>query len=542
MAIKAQLPDGTVLEFPEGTPDDVIDATVKRQIGSSQPKDESFLRGLYLGAREPLDVVASRLEQLPGVSGINRLGAALGLPTARQTLMETDIQRRQNASTGGQLLGNIAGTAAVLPVRAVTAPATIGQAALGGGLSSAALSRAQNVTDFASDVGAGGIFGAAAKPVVDLAGQIIAPRVSEGFKTLVKEGVYPTIGMAARDVGGMFGEGIAKLEEAATSLPGLGDIIDYARQSVGEDFGKAALNRAAQFANAVVPKNLQDDEAVTYIKNKLSQGYKRLVPSLNFNVTKDFIDEAKDVFQTLNIPSDKKSVIKGWGAIIKDNILDVADNTGRIAGENLQNVLSNLGDLSRTYMKSPDAFERRLGVGAAKLRAKWMDALAAQNPAQADDLRRLNAGWSNVSILQKATTGADGRITPTSLNRSVKAFGGGEMKGAFADLARAGRVTRGRTPDSATAGRLARNVLLTGGVGFGVDKIAEALGYDVVTPQQALAISLIAAPYSPAGRKQIATIMGRTPGIAAKTSAELLRRTAAPAATSSLITPRQRGQ
>jgi hypothetical protein len=540
MAIKAELPDGTILEFPEGTPDDVIDAAVKNQISSGQPTDQSFLRGLYLGAREPIDVLASRLEQMPGIQGINRLGAALGLPTAQQTLAETDIQRRQNKSGAGQLIGNIAGTAAVLPTRAVTAPVTLGQAALGGGLSSALLSRAQNLTDFASDVGAGTAFGAVTQPIAALGSQVIAPKISKEMQTLIKEGISPTIGMIGRDIGGLFGEKIiGKTEEALTSLWGLGDIIESARSSVGKEFGKAALNRAASFANSIVPENLQDDAAVSFIKTKLSEGYKKLVPSLKFDVTPEFISDAKDIFKSLNIPSDKKNVAKGWGAIIKDNILDAANKSAEIVGDNLQSVLSNLGDLSRTYMKSSDAWERRLGVGAAKLRSKWMEALAQQNPQQAAELSRLNSGWSNVSVLQKAVSGADGKITPTTLDRAVKAFGGGVRKGSYVDLARAGRSIKGTLSDSGTVARLVRNVGGIGAFGYGANEIAQNMGYEGITPQQASAIALIAAPYSPQGRKAIAAIMGRQPGVVSKAAANAFRRAISPAAAAGLITLRQ---
>ena len=37
--IRAELPDGTVLEFEEGTPDDVIDRVVKSHISGNPPSD-----------------------------------------------------------------------------------------------------------------------------------------------------------------------------------------------------------------------------------------------------------------------------------------------------------------------------------------------------------------------------------------------------------------------------------------------------------------------------------------------------------------------
>jgi hypothetical protein len=538
MAIKAQLPDGTILEFPEGTPDDVIDNAVKQQLGEAQPSDDSFLRGLYLGAREPLDVVASRLEQLPGVSGINRLGAALGLPTAAQTLSETDIQRRANTSGAGQIVGNIAGTAAMLPTRAVTAPASVGQAAIGGGLSSAALSRAQGIPEFLGDVGAGAAISGALQPVANVISGVIAPSVSRGLQTLRQEGVSPTIGMIAGEGGSLLGRGLQRIEEAATSIPGIGDVIQYSREQVGKDFEKSALNRAASFVGRVVPKELEGEEAVGWVKGKLQQAYNTLVPNLEFTVTRDFAKSAKGIFDDLGIPSSRKALQRDWVAIIKDSITDLADSDGMIRGKNLQDALSRLSKSSDVFMKSVDPFERRLGTGVANLRQTWMNALAEQNPGQAAALRQVNAGWAHQARLKKAASGAQGKITPSSLDRAVAAFGRGERRGPYADLARAGRNIPSRTADSGTATRLTRNLALTGGLAAGGQGIAQALGYEGVTPGQASAIALIAAPYTPQGRAAIARILGRTPSKASQALGITPRALLSPAAAAGLLTPR----
>lgn len=538
MAIKAELPDGTILEFPEGTPDDVIDNAVKQQLGGAQPQDDSFLRSVLLGAREPLDIAAARLEQLPGVEGISRLGAALGLPTAQQTLQETDIQRRQ-ASGAGQILGNIAGTAAMLPVRAVTAPATIGQAALGGGLASSLLSRAEDIPSFIGDVASGAAISGALKPVADIVAGTIAPSVSRGIRTLRQEGISPTLGMIVGEGGSLLGRGVQKLEEAATSLPGLGDIVQAAREQVGEEFERAALNRASSFIGRVVPKDLEGEQAVGWVKGKLQQAYNTLVPNLEFSVTKDFGQRARQVFDDLGIPSSRKNLQRDWLAIIKDSITDLADTEGMIKGKNLQDALSRLGKSSEAFMKSADPFERRLGVGTANLRQAWMEALAEQNPAQAIALRQINSGWAHQARLKKAASGAQGKITPSSLDRAVSAFGKGERRGPYADLGRAGRNIPSRTPDSGTATRLARNLALTGGLAAGGQGIAEALGYEGITPQQASAIALIAAPYTPQGRKAIAAILGRQPSKASQAVGVASRALLSPAAAAGLITPRQ---
>ncbi|HEY4250644.1 MAG TPA: hypothetical protein VGM87_05575, partial [Roseomonas sp.] len=87
--IEAQLPDGTTLQFPDGTADDVIDRAVQQQIGSgSRPPatPASLLGRLGMGARDALVGVAA----VPGMAydlagtGINAVTGgieALGGPS-----------------------------------------------------------------------------------------------------------------------------------------------------------------------------------------------------------------------------------------------------------------------------------------------------------------------------------------------------------------------------------------------------------------------------------------------------------------------------
>ena len=554
MTKKAQLPDGTVLEFPDDTPDAVIDAAAKRQLGiESAPADNSTLRGLGLGFREPLDIAASRLENIAGADIVNvlgprvgiplaqgmenvrNLGNVLGLPSAANVLSETNKMRAANTSKIAQLFGNIGGVTAMLPTRAVVAPRSLLEAAGGGAAASAALSQAQNEPELASDILAGSIFGAALKPVSDVVSGVIAPKASDALKTLAKEKVYPTVGMIlsqGEDLGSKF---VTGLEEGITSLPGIGDLVSLARDGVIQDFGRAAVNRAAQFIDQTVPKNLSGEEAVGWVKKKLGEGYNKLVPTLDFTVGVDFLDDAQRIFQSLNIPSSRQNLLDDWSAILKDNIFRVMDNNGRISGKNLQDVLSNLSDTASNLMKQSDGFERRLGTGVAELRRAWFDALAKQNASQADELQRLNAGYSITAQLQKATSQAAGRITPASLERAVTAFGRGQRRGPLADLARGGRIIPSKTPDSGTARRAFVGTAATGGlVGLG-NEIAQRYGYEGITPGEASAIALIAAPYTPAGRAAIAKILQRSPGKIAQATGNVFRLGISPAVSSSTI-------
>lgn len=558
MTKKAQLPDGTILEFPAGTPDSVIDATVKRELNvAPKTTDSSSARGFGLGFREPFDIIFSKLENIQapdiintlgpstgipiaaGLQNIRNLGNVLGLPTATNVLSETDKLRAENDAKIAQLFGNIGGTISALPFRPVAAPATLLEAAGGGALTSAALSRAANTPDFLSDVAAGTIFGTALKPVADIGANVIAPQASNALKYLVANKVYPTLGMITSQAEGLLPKFVSGIEEGITSLPGVGDIVSLARESSVKEFGRSLANKAAKYVNATVPKNLSGEQAVGWVKNKLSEGYKALVPNLDFEVKSDFLNDASKIYNNLNIPSSRSSLNDDWLAVLKDNIFGVMDSAGKITGDNLQNVLSNLGDTANQLMKSTDGFERRLGTGVSQLRKAWFDALAKQNPKQAADLKRLNAGYSITSQLQKATSGVGGEITPASLERAVTAFsGGGARRGPLASDVRAGRMLPSRTADSGTFRRAVIGTGATAGLAEIGNQTLQYYGFEGATPAQKAAVALIAAPYTPVGRAAIAKIMGRTPSQFARGAANVFRLGISPATSSATIKPR----
>lgn len=100
--ITAQLPDGTVLEFPEGTPDDVIDRVVKSSI-TPQAENPSMLQNIKQGAG---NLAAGALR------GAGSIGATLLAPKDMVTdalggkglSLESNRQRRADMDSA---LGNM---------------------------------------------------------------------------------------------------------------------------------------------------------------------------------------------------------------------------------------------------------------------------------------------------------------------------------------------------------------------------------------------------------------------------------------------------
>jgi hypothetical protein len=221
---------------------------------------------------------------------------------------------------------------------------------------------------------------------------------------------------------------------------------------------------------------------------------------------------------------------------VSQNVEAVADTMGRISGRNLQNSLSSLSDTARTFMKSDDGFERRVGSGLAQVRSWMLDTLAEQNPAQADELLRLNKAWNAQTVLDKAVGYAGNTVSPTSLTRAVKSLSGGKIGGFFEDLTRAGmEIPKGLAESGTFTRAAAAQALGLVGAGAGGTYLAQqegAVPYEL--PVSTLAT--LAALYSPQGRQGLQYVMTREAGPAAQQLANMARIGLGPTATAATLT------
>jgi len=92
----------------------------------------------------------------------------------------------------------------------------------------------------------------------------------------------------------MMGGFIKKLEDKATSVPLLGDVIQYSRTKGIEEFNKAAYRRALEPIGGKVPEET-GRAGMESVKNQISGAYNELLPKLTYKPDNQFLTSLSNV-------------------------------------------------------------------------------------------------------------------------------------------------------------------------------------------------------------------------------------------------------
>lgn len=238
MSIKAQLHDGTTLEFPDGTDPAVIQKTVLQVMGKAPSASSSIkgstLGGVFMGLRDPIDAGAQMLVRalpdsvvragnslnnqladwgVPGIAKLNGPDASnlSGLVTGKQSQASSPVDRmvsdanadydasRKLAGRDGLDLARIAGNIAnpvnrIVPMGGAASTAGVALRAGAQGAISGALQPVTDSDNFAStksgQIIAGGVGGAVGGAIADKlvqgVGNLFASmRAKPGFPSLL---------------------------------------------------------------------------------------------------------------------------------------------------------------------------------------------------------------------------------------------------------------------------------------------------------------------------------------------------------------------
>lgn len=538
--IEAELPDGTILEFPEGTAPDVVQKVVKSRLGAALPEAattkqqvQASVPGRILqGMRDPIDAAAKLLPK--GLQAVTSLGGMAPNPVSQffgsEASRVQDInkaneaeyqQARQATGSDGMDIarfgGNVVSPAnlalALRAAPAVSMGAKVVQGAklgaAGGALSDVDVNASDYWTQKAKDVALGGAIGGAVPAVVGGVARVIKPQTNPQVQALMKEGVTPTPGQI---LGGKF----QTAEEKLQSVPILGEAISGAKQKATEEFNKAALNRALKPIRETVSK--VGREGVEEVEGKIGAVYDKLLPKMTFKADAQFTQEMANLRQMAQGLGEKEAA--KFESILKDTLGRVNPQTGMMTGETLKTVESKLSNEARKFSSSSDAYQKELGDALKEASRILKESLPRTNPQYAQELAKANEAWANYARIRGAAsstaTGArEGIFTPAQLAMAVRSADKSVGKGASAkgqalmqDLAEQGtQVLGSKVPDSGTAGRLA--YMLGGGAA-------------VMNPSLLLGAGA-AAPYVGPMRQATAAALTKRPANA-EALAQLLRR------------------
>jgi len=469
--IEVEGPDGSIIEFPDGTDKAVMVAAMQKKFGAAQPADNSRLRGLALGSMKPVENINKALMAVPGVRAADQwMAENLGTTPYDELTAQRDAARSSNTRTGYQLAGNVLGT---LPVAAITKSPTAQ-----GAISGALLTDAKDAEGAVIDTLAGGLFGKVGDMAIGTAARLAKPYVSKGAEALRNAGVPMTLGQLAEEagsgggkIGKAIGSSIRGMEDRLSGISIIGDVIHPAQQRGVEAYNKAVATRAL----AAVGKNVPDDipvgrEMVKYVGDTLDDGYEALKPKLSATIDRRFAADLKGAWNDLStLPKQKQDQF----ASIMDNIFVNRANGMNITGAQVKEVESKLAEYISDYANSTDGDQRMLGRALKGVRDGFRNLLTRTNPQYAKELQALNKGWAELSVLETAAAAkgsVDGVFTPKQYAAAARAADKSVRRRATARGTRpnqeltdaAADILPNKIPDSGTAGRAVAAGLGTG--------------------------------------------------------------------------------
>jgi hypothetical protein len=441
------------------------------------------------GLRDPIDAGAQLLprglQQLTSLGGMapNPVSDFFGSEAQRVDQMgrgaEQELQAAREA-TGQQgidayrLGGNILSPANLAVAgRAVAAVPQIGNRLASilarGAAGGAAVGALQPVTegDFGEEKAEQIGIGAATGPLAELGAaglaRVIKPQLNRLQQTLMSEGVQLTPGQ-------LLGGFAQRLEDAATSVPILGDAIRGAQRRSLESMNTAAANRA--LAPIGEKATGAGRETVQQVKDKLSAAYNKLLPQLQFKPDQQFSAEIQQLSQMASsLPPTQAQQFQN---ILRDKLINNMTPQGNMSGESFKLAESEIGRLAKSYRGAADADQRRLGDALASVVNSARQTLVRANPAHAERLAKINEGYAIYAVLRDAASrvgATEGVFTAPQLQGAVRAADKSVGKGRFAtgqakmqDLSDAARgVLPSTIPESGTTTRALINALTLGG-------------------------------------------------------------------------------
>jgi len=524
MAIYVQV-GKDVVEFPDGMSDEQI----AQAISGSTPQVTPPSSGFMMGLKDPITGAAQLLPR--ALAGITSLGGTTPNPVSQffseeakrvdeMARAEEQAYQAQREAQGGsgfdvaRLGGNILNPASLVPAARVAqltrakGLSTVGQAATAGAVGGAmqpAVGEGTFGEQKTEQVALGAVTGPIGEKLVAGAGRVLNPLVSKAEQTMRELGITPTTGQT---LGGQF----KTLEEFAQNLPLIGSSIENARQRVLFDFNKGVINKALAKTNdptkkdkLSLPADVVGRDAIAYASDEVSKKYDDVLSKMSFDL--DFATTSN----ILGSLGKAKSLDSNQRSQITETLNDIL--FGKFAGQKIdgqtyKGIESDLRKKASNYANSATASEREVGDALTDVLGVIKKELHFQNPKQTPTLRRIDAAFSDLSVINvaAANSGAtNGVFTPKQFSTAVRqqdqtrrktSFAKGRAKGQ--EVSDAAVQVLGDTARSTLEGRIAASTL----GGFGL----------LSQPQVAIpAVMAVPPAYSAGGQAAIDMLLRQRP-------------------------------
>lgn len=490
MAIYVQV-GNDVVEFP----DEMSDEQIAQAISGSMPQAKAPSSGFLMGLKDPITAGAQMIPRALGA--VASLGGTK--PNSLSDLLYSEAKRidemakseeqgyqAQRAKAGesgfdvARLGGNILNPASLVPAaRAAQLARGAGVNMLGQTVAAGAVGGAMQPVvgegtfgeQKTEQVVLGGVTAPIGEKVVKGVSRTLNPLVSKAEQTMRDLGITPTTGQT---LGGQF----KTLEEFAQNMPLIGQSIQNAKQRVLFDFNKSVINKALAKASdptkqdkLSLPADVIGRDAIEYASKTVSDKYDDVLSKISFDL---------DFATTSNILG-ALSKVKGLDANQRQTVSETLNDIvfGKFSGQKLdgqtyKGIESDLRTSASNYLNSGSASERNIGKALSDVLGVLKKELYFQNPKQTPTLRRVDAAYSDLSVINvaAANSGAkSGVFTPQQFSTAVRqqdptrrksSFAKGKAKGQ--DISDAALEVIGDTTGASQTGRLALGI----GGGYGL--------------------------------------------------------------------------
>lgn len=431
MAKYAQLPDGTQLEFPDNTSDEVIDGVVKKHLGN------------------PL-INAARGFAARGNQAMNALNPFSSEESDARIAGEQEWVKQHPWANAGSIAADMAITAPVAgmagaPTRAITtglieALTTPGDAldrATTGGISAAGAGIGEGLSK---------TLGYLAHPFRNAA--------TPALKELQRKAIAMGIPLNAAQLTG--NKSLQYIDSALDSLP------SSSSSQQANKLNQRNVWQEKLFGLGNESANTPSQAVMGSMKDRISDTYKNIHSQNNMIVDRAFKKDLQDVSNSFmgRIPVNQKTIVKSY---LRD--FSKAPVGAQIKGSTYQDIRSMLDKQAKAFQNSdPATHEALKAIRSASDKAM----LRSVSPQVGKQLKGANNDWAVMKNIEAGIDPTKEIISPAKLVSSLSRrepnrmiYGKGDQD--LNDIAKVGKqFISEQLPDSGTAQRAAMIKLLTG--------------------------------------------------------------------------------